>query len=149
MKDPYLLQRFVEAQAPVFEQVRAELQAGCKRSHWMWFIFPQVAGLGQSETARRFAISSLDEAAAYLRHPILGPRLRQCTALVNSIDADDIAGIFGAPDDLKFHSSMTLFGIAAHDAQDVDLFAAAISKYFDGEPDCGTLARLKTGSTIC
>jgi uncharacterized protein (DUF1810 family) len=113
MTDLYSLKRFVDAQAPVYEQVVAELRAGRKRSHWMWFIFPQFAGLGHSEMARRYAISSLDEAKAYLGHPVLGPRLRQCAALVNQVDGRSIEEIFGYPDNLKFQSSMTLFSRAA------------------------------------
>ena len=109
MNDPYDLQRFVDAQDPAFEQVCAELHAGRKRSHWMWFIFPQLKGLGHSETARKFAISSRQEAEAYLQHPILGPRLRRCTQLVTEVEGRSIEQIFGYPDDLKFHSSMTLF----------------------------------------
>ena len=113
--DNYNLQRFVEAQDPVFEQVRAELQAGQKQSHWMWFIFPQLRGLGRSATATRFAISSLAEAQAYGQHQILGPRLRECTRLVNGAERRSAREIFGYPDDLKFHSSMTLFAAAAPD----------------------------------
>jgi uncharacterized protein (DUF1810 family) len=137
--DPYNLQRFVAAQAPVYEQVRAELRAGRKQSHWMWFVFPQIAGLGRSETARRFAISSREEAEAYLQHPMLGTRLRECTRLVNGIDGRSIGEIFGSPDDLKFHSSMTLF---ARVAADNKVFNAALRKYFGGEPDPATLERL-------
>jgi uncharacterized protein (DUF1810 family) len=111
--DPYSLQRFLDAQAPVYERVLGELRAGRKRSHWMWFVFPQIAGLGQSEMARRYAISSLAEAKTYREHPVLGARLRDCTALVNQVDGRSIDEIFGYPDDLKFHSSMTLFARAA------------------------------------
>src|ERR1035438_1119774 len=117
--DNYNLQRFVEAQDPVFEQVRAELQAGQKQSHWMWFIFPQLRGLGRSATATRFAISSLAEAQAYGQHQILGPRLRECTRLVNGVERRSAREIFGYPDDLKFHSSMTLFAAAAPDEKKV------------------------------
>src|SRR5471030_3245804 len=102
MSDPYNLRRFVVAQAPVFAQACAELRAGSKRGHWMWFIFPQVAGLGHSETARRFAISSRAEAAAYLAHPILGPRLRECCLLATLVDGRSARQIFGTPDDVKF-----------------------------------------------
>jgi uncharacterized protein (DUF1810 family) len=136
---PFDLQRFVEAQAPIYEQVRAELRAGHKRSHWMWFVFPQIAGLGQSEMARRYAISSLVEAQAYLAHPVLGPRLRDCTGWVNSVEGRSIEDIFGHPDDLKFHSSMTLFARAAEDPV---IFDAALRKYFGGRSDRLTLARL-------
>jgi uncharacterized protein (DUF1810 family) len=141
MEDPYNLQRFVDAQDPVYEQVRAELRDGRKRSHWMWFVFPQIQGLGESVMAQRFAISSLAEASAYLRHPILGARLRECTQLVNLAEGHPIRHIFGYPDDLKFRSSMTLF---AHAAQDKEAFLAALRKYFDGEPDPLTQQRLPT-----
>lgn len=141
--DPYDLERFVEAQAPVFEQVRAELRQGRKRSHWMWFVFPQIAGLGRSEMARRFAISSRREAEAYLRHPVLGPRLRECTRLVNLVEGRPIERIFGAPDDLKFHSSMTLFAeIVTEVASDDGVFEEALRKYFGGKRDPATLERL-------
>jgi uncharacterized protein (DUF1810 family) len=111
--DPYDLQRFVAAQAAVYPEVLAELGAGEKRSHWMWFIFPQLAGLGRSATARRYALSSLAEARAYLAHPLLGARLRECTQLVNEVTGRSAAQIFGFPDELKFHSCMTLFAHAA------------------------------------
>ncbi len=139
MEDPYDLQRFVAAQAPVFDQVSGELLAGHKQTHWMWFIFPQIAGLGRSDTARRFAISSRGEAAAYLQHPLLGLRLRDCTRLVNRISGRSIGEIFGYPDDLKFHSSMTLF---ARVASDDEVFEEALRKYFAGKGDPATLERL-------
>jgi uncharacterized protein (DUF1810 family) len=139
MSDPYHLQRFVDAQNPVYGKVCAELRDGRKRSHWMWFIFPQIMGLGSSPLARKFAISSLAEAAAYLQHPILGPRLIECTRLVNLIEGRPIQQIFGYPDDLKFRSSMTLF---AHAAGENQLFVDALQKYFKGEFDPTTLARL-------
>jgi len=139
MSDLYDLQRFVDAQNPVYDRVRAELQEGRKRSHWMWFIFPQIAGLGSSPLARRFAISSLSEAAAFLEHPILGPRLAECTRLVNLIEGRSIEQIFGRPDDLKFRSSMTLFARASADNQ---VFVDALQKHFDGEFDPATLERL-------
>ena len=132
MNDPHDLQRFVDAQAPVFTQVCAELRAGGKRSHWMWFIFPQIRGLAHSETARRFAISSREEAEAYWKHAILGPRLRECTRLVNLIEVRSIGQIFGYPDDLKFRSSMTLF---AEVASDNPVFREALQKYFGEKPD--------------
>ena len=100
--DPFDLQRFVDAQAPVYERVRAELKNGRKQSHWMWFIFPQIAGLGHSAMARRYAISSLDEAKVYLAHPVLGPRLRECTRLVVQTDGRSAYEILGSPDDMKF-----------------------------------------------
>jgi uncharacterized protein (DUF1810 family) len=139
MNDPYDLQRFVHAQNPVFEQVCSELQKGRKRSHWMWFVFPQLRGLGASSMANKYGISSGDEADAYLCHPILGPRLRQCTRLVNLIEGSSIEEIFGYPDNLKFHSSMTLF---AQVAPENDVFAAALQKYFHAQLDRLTLDRL-------
>ena len=128
--DPYNLQRFVDAQDGVFEQVCAELREGRKRSHWMWFVFPQLKGLGHSLMAERFAISSLDEAEAYLDHPVLGPRLRECTQLVNQIDGSTVDRIFGYPDNLKFRSCMTLFAQVPADNQ---VFKDALEKYFGGE----------------
>src|SRR6188472_207148 len=112
MDDPYDLQRFVDAQNPVYHRVCSELRDGRKRTHWLWFVFPQLAGLGSSQPARKFAISSLAEATAYLAHPILGPRLVECTVLVNELEDRSIEQIFGYPDDLKFRSSMTLFAHA-------------------------------------
>ena len=140
MDDPHSLQRFVDAQASVYAQVCSELRDGRKRTHWMWFIFPQIKGLGHSEMATRFAITSLDEAHAYLEHPILGPRLGECTRLVNQVEGRSIEQIFGYPDDLKFHSSMTLFARAAPD--DEQVFDEALRKYFGGELDPATLERL-------
>lgn len=139
INDPYNLQRFVIAQDVVFEQVRKELQAGCKNSHWMWFIFPQISGLGHSPLAKKFAIVSLEEARAYLAHSILGPRLRECTQFVNAVEDRSIEQIFGYPDDLKFRSSMTLFAYATSDNQ---IFITALKKYFDGKFDEPTIARL-------
>jgi uncharacterized protein (DUF1810 family) len=139
MDDRFHLQRFVDAQQPVYETVLSELRGGRKRSHWMWFIFPQISGLGHSVTSQTFAVSSLAEAAAYLAHPVLGQRLRECAALVASIDGRSIAELFGHPDDLKFHSSMTLF---AHAAPQEPVFAACLQKYFGGQPDPQTLAHL-------
>ena len=132
---------FVTAQDSVYNDVRDELRAGRKQSHWMWFIFPQLAGLGHSATARLFAISSTEEAGAFLAHPLLGPRLRECTQLVNSIDGRSARQIFGDPDDLKFRSSMTLFASAAADNE---VFLEALRKYFAGEPDARTLDLLRT-----
>jgi uncharacterized protein (DUF1810 family) len=139
MNDPYRLQRFVDAQQAVYDTVRAELRAGLKRSHWIWFIFPQIAGLGHSAMAHAFAISSLDEARAYLQHPLLGPRLRECSALLAAIDGRPIAAILGHPDDAKFRSSMTLF---AHASDDNGVFLDCLQKYFSGHMDPLTLARL-------
>ena len=139
MDDPYDLQRFVDAQDTVYAQVNAELRAGRKRSHWMWYVFPQIEGLGESAMAQRFAISSLGEAQAYLRHPVLGERLRESTRLVNHVEGRPIEDIFGYPDVLKFRSSMTLFARAT---EDDDVFVEALRKYFDGEPDPQTLRRI-------
>jgi uncharacterized protein (DUF1810 family) len=133
------LERFVQAQDPVIDQVRRELRDGRKRSHWMWFVFPQLRGLGHSAMAQRYGIASLDEAAAYLRHPVLGPRLVECSELVNRVEGRSVHDIFGSPDDMKFHSSMTLFA-AARDAAPV--FQAALDKYFGGAADGSTTARL-------
>jgi uncharacterized protein (DUF1810 family) len=137
--DPYDLARFVAAQNPVYAQVRAELAAGCKKSHWMWFVFPQLEGLGASAMAQRYAICSLDEAAAYLAHLILGQRLRECVRLVNAVDGRSVRDIFGHPDDLKFRSSMTLF---AATAPQEPLFTQALQKYFAGAADPLTLEKL-------
>ncbi len=139
MSDPYDLQRFLEAQTPVYDEALAELRAGKKRSHWMWFIFPQVAGLGRSETAMFYAIRSLDEAAAYLQHPVLGPRLVECTELVNRVSGKTVQQIFGSPDDMKFRSCMTLF---AHVSAGSGVFENALQKYFAGKQDLLTLERL-------
>jgi uncharacterized protein (DUF1810 family) len=132
MNDPFSLARFVEAQCGVYPQVLAELRAGEKRSHWIWFIFPQIKGLGRSPLAVHFSIDSLEEAAAYARHPVLGPRLIECTELVNLVEGRTIGQIFGFPDDLKFRSSMTLFARAVPDS---GVFVDALNKYFDGLPD--------------
>lgn len=139
MDDPFKLQRFIDAQDPLYAQVCAELRDGRKRSHWMWFVFPQIQGLGTSATAQRFAISSLAEADAYLRHPVLGQRLRQATQYVNLVEGRSIEDIFGYPDYLKFHSSMTLFD---HAAIDKEPFAEAFRKYFHGQHDPLTLERV-------
>ena len=140
MSDPYDLQRFVNAQNAVFPEVCAELRSGRKETHWIWFVFPQLRGLGHSWMADRYGIASRDEAAAYLAHPILGPRLRECTRLVCLVEGRSIGQILDVPDDLKFRSCMTLFAQAA---QDENLFEDALQKYFDGEPDRLTLERLK------
>ena len=141
MTDPFHLERFVQAQEGVYQQACAELRQGRKRSHWMWFIFPQIQGLGSSSMAARYAISSREEAAAYLAHPLLGPRLRECTRLVNRVEGRTVADLFGYPDDLKFRSSMTLFAQATADNR---VFLDALQKYFAGEPDRLTVERLKT-----
>ena len=139
MDDPYNLRRFVEAQDPIYEAVLEELRSGLKTGHWMWFVFPQIAGLGFSSMARRFEIASVEEAGAYLEHPILGPRLRECTRLVSNIEGRTVRQIFGQPDDLKFRSSMTLFAKVARDDQ---IFEAALAKYGGGEHDPLTLGIL-------
>ncbi|RYF92636.1 MAG: DUF1810 domain-containing protein [Caulobacteraceae bacterium] len=133
------LDRFVQAQAGVWEQALAELTAGAKRSHWMWFVFPQIAGLGHSDMTRRYAIKDLAEARAYLAHPLLGPRLLACTAAMNRHQGRSATSILGQPDDVKFRSSMTLF--AAADPQE-PAFGEALARYFAGEADAATLARL-------
>ena len=137
--DPHDLERFVAAQAPVFGQVLEELGQGRKATHWMWFVFPQIAGLGLSAMSRRYAIASLEEAQAYLAHPVLGPRLRQCTGILLGIEGLSARAIFGSPDDMKLHSSMTLFARAAPEEA---LFGQVLDRYFDGKPDLATLERL-------
>lgn len=137
---PVDLDRFVQAQAAVLADVHRELGEGRKRSHWMWFVFPQIAGLGHSAMAGRYAIASLAEARAYLAHPTLGPRLIECTGLVVQIDGRSINQILGSPDDMKFRSSMTLFGLAAPDEP---TFRNALHKYFGGVPDIRTLELLE------
>lgn len=139
MSDINDLQRFVAAQALVYPRVVSELRAGRKQSHWMWFIFPQIEGLGFSAMAQKYAIGSRAEAVAYLDHPVLGPRLRECTRLVNAVDGKDIHAILGSPDDMKFRSSMTLFAKVVADNAD---FVAALHKYYNGELDAATIARL-------
>jgi uncharacterized protein (DUF1810 family) len=137
--DPHDLQRFVDAQSAVYANVCEELRDGRKRTHWMWFIFPQIAGLGRSAMAARFAIASREEAQAYFAHPVLGPRLSECTRLVMQVEGRTVEQIFGYPDDLKFQSCMTLF---AEVAPDSPLFRDALQKYFAGAPDDSTLDRL-------
>ena len=137
--DPYDLARFVAAQEPIYADALAELAAGRKRSHWMWFVFPQLEGLGASAMAQRYAIHSLAEARAYLAHPLLGARLRECVGLINNIEGRSAHEIFGSPDDLKFHSSMTLFAAAAPQEP---LFGEALHKYFADRRDPLTLAKL-------
>jgi len=151
MDHPYDLARFVTAQEEVYARVLAELAAGHKRSHWMWFIFPQLEGLGSSPTARHYAIRSLAEARAYLAHPLLGARLRECTALVNGLEDTSAEALFGYPDCLKFRSSMTLFAHAAGEADDApgveSAFSTALRKYFSGEEDSLTRERLRACGT--
>jgi uncharacterized protein (DUF1810 family) len=132
------LNRFVDAQESVYPRVVAELAAGRKQSHWMWFIFPQAAGLGFSMMAQRYAIGSRAEATAYLAHPVLGPRLLECTRLVLGVSGKTIHDILGSPDDIKFRSSMTLFEAASKQA----VFGEAIDRYYEGQRDPATLAIL-------
>ena len=137
--DPYDLQRFVDAQANVYDQVSAELRMGRKRTHWMWYVFPQLRGLGFSAMANRYGIGSIDEARAYLAHPVLGPRLLACTRWVLATQNRSANEIFGSPDDHKFRSSMTLF---AHASPETTEFRDALARFFGGEEDPLTLARL-------
>jgi uncharacterized protein (DUF1810 family) len=139
MPDPYDLKRFLDAQAGAIDAVRAELGRGRKASHWMWFVFPQIRGLGSSAMAQRYAISSLDEARAYAAHPVLGARLVECAALVLAVETRSVREIFGTPDDLKFHSSMTLFARAAPDEP---VWRRALEKFFAGREDAATLKRI-------
>lgn len=139
MDTDYDLQRFVDAQHDVYATALAELRAGRKRSHWMWFVFPQLEGLGRSGMAQRYAIRSADEAAAYLAHPVLGKRLRECASAVAMHEDRDVDQIFGEPDNMKFHSSMTLF---ADVAPDEAIFQACLDRFFGGEPDHATIERL-------
>jgi len=138
--DPYNLQRFIDAQASTYERARSELLRGRKVSHWMWFVFPQIRGLGRSAMAEKYAISSIDEARAFLAHPALGRRLFECTRLVNEIEGKSLEEIFGYPDDLKFRSSMTLFAQAAPNEE---LFREALRKYCNSDDDPMTLERLR------
>jgi uncharacterized protein (DUF1810 family) len=136
LADEYNLQRFLDAQNHVYDAVLGELRAGRKSSHWMWFIFPQITGLGHSGMAEKFAMTSLEEAKAYLQHRILGPRLRECTQLVLNMEGRSAEEIFSSPDNLKFRSCLTLFMTATTDNK---IFKDALLKYFDGKPDTVTL----------
>ena len=140
-QDPFRLERFVTAQAGAHDSALAELKAGCKRSHWMWFVFPQAQGLGQSATARLYAIGSLDEARAYLAHPILGSRLRSATEAATTAPAASLRALFGSPDDLKFVSSMTLFSLAADDPGP---FQKALEHWNGGARDARTLELMRS-----
>lgn len=133
------LSRFVEAQATAYQTALAELRRGRKASHWMWFVFPQIQGLGSSPTARFYAIADLAEARAYLDHPVLGPRLLEVVAAINALPGDDAHAVFGSPDDLKLRSCLTLFQAVAPDEP---AFRQALAKYFGGAPDPRTLERL-------
>ena len=137
--DRYRLERFVSAQNRIYPQVVSELRSGIKTSHWIWFIFPQIRGLGRSPVSVEYAISSREEAAAYLQHPVLGLRLKECTQLVLDVEGRSAEEIFGSPDDMKFRSSMTLF---AQVSPDDDIYARALQQYFGGAPDQLTLDRL-------
>lgn len=139
MPDEFDLQRFVDAQGPVWDRVLAELRRGRKAGHWMWFVFPQIAGLGSSPTARAYALSGLDEARAYLAHPVLGPRLREAAQLAADVPEGDASEVFGYPDDLKLRSSMTLFARAGDGSAGDAVFTAVLDRYFDGDPDARTL----------
>jgi uncharacterized protein (DUF1810 family) len=139
MADPFNLSRFLAAQDPVLPQVRIELQSGRKRTHWMWYIFPQLEGLGRSAMSQRFAVRSLEEARSYRAHPILGPRLIECTGLVNAVESRSANQIFGDPDDLKFHASMTLFAMAQPEER---AFSEALRKYFRGASHRPTIEKL-------
>ncbi len=144
MDDPYNLERFVNAQnaSGTYDRAIGELRRGQKTSHWMWFVFPQIAGLGQSPTSRMFAISSLEEAKAYLQHPVLGARLIECATIVASAQAATAEQIFGQIDAQKLHSSMTLFLRADPDEP---VFQRVLDLYFDGTPDAATDARCESG----
>jgi len=137
MGDPFDLQRFVAAQEGAIEAARDELRAGRKRSHWMWFVFPQLKGLGVSSTAQFYGIASLAEARAYLAHPLLGPRLRECCALMLAVPGQSAHDILGSPDDLKLRSCLTLFSLAAPQEP---VFAQALQRFYAGEPDPRTIA---------
>jgi uncharacterized protein (DUF1810 family) len=144
MADPWRLDRFVTAQdrGGTYQRALAELRRGAKTSHWMWFVFPQIAGLGSSAMAREYAISSADEARAYLAHPVLGPRLLECAQVVAGTAGRSAEAIFGSVDALKLRSSVTLFAAAAADDGDAPVFRAVLDQYFGGVPDEATVARL-------
>jgi uncharacterized protein (DUF1810 family) len=139
MSDPHDLQRFVDAQQSIYDRALAELNAGHKQSHWMWFIFPQIAGLGHSDMARRYAIKDADEATAYLEHPLLGPRLEQCAQALLAHAERPARQILGSPDDMKLRSSMTLFAAVAPERE---TFQAVLDAFFAADPDSATLSRL-------
>lgn len=142
MADPFDLERFVQAQDAVMDDVRRELRAGRKRTHWMWFVFPQLRALGRSATAQHYGISSLAEARAYMAHPVLGPRLTECAELVLAVQERSAHDIFASPDDMKLRSCMTLFAAAA---PDIPTFDAVLRTYFDGVPDARTTELLAAG----
>jgi len=138
MSDPFDLQRFVDAQRSTYDQALSELRAGQKRTHWMWFVFPQIAGLGRSGMAQRFALAGLDEARAYVAHPVLGPRLVECARALTDLDVDDPVQVMGSIDAQKLHSSMTLFARAAPDQP---VFRQVLDHYFAGAEDDATTSR--------
>ncbi len=142
MADPFHLERFVQAQDAVIEDVRRELRAGRKRTHWMWFVFPQLRGLSSSPTAQYYALASLAEAQAYVAHPLLGSRLIECSELVRAIQGRSAREVFGSPDDLKLRSSMTIFAAAC---PETPVFAEVLRQYFGGEPDPLTIDLLAKG----
>lgn len=145
MTHSHHLDQFVQAQAPVYDTVLAELRSARKRTHWMWFVFPQITGLGHSAMAQHYAIENLEEARAYLAHPVLGERLRECTCIMAAIDGKTADDIFGFPDNRKFHSSLTLFSIAAGGAS---IFEQCLLKYFGGNQDLLTLEKLKEQGSL-
>ena len=142
--DPFDLGRFLDAQRPTYDAALAEIRRGRKHTHWMWFVFPQLAGLGHSSTSRRYAIHGLEEARHYLAHPMLGPRLGECAEALLEIHGLTASEIFGAPDDLKLRSSMTLFAAAAGPGS---AFDRVLERYFGGEPDQRTLELLRQSGT--
>lgn len=142
MPDPYQLDRFVTAQANTYERALEELQTGSKRSHWMWFVFPQIAGLGHSDMAKRYAIASPDEARAYLHHPVLGPRLETCATALLAWRDRSARNIMGSPDDMKLRSSMTLFAAVAPERE---VFSQVLEAFFNGEADSRTLQLMAAG----
>ena len=137
---PPVLDRFLQAQEPVWARVLAELRTGKKRTHWMWFVFPQFKGLGHSDMATRYAIQSFAEAQAYLAHPVLGGRLLECCQILLELETSSALDVFGTPDDLKLHSSITLFGKAS---PEISVFEALLQKYFGGLPDTRTVELIK------
>ncbi|MGY1884188.1 MULTISPECIES: DUF1810 domain-containing protein [unclassified Blastococcus] len=139
MSDPFDLRRFLDAQAQTYDQALAELRAGAKRTHWMWFVFPQISGLGRSGMAQRFALSGLDEARAYLAHPVLGRRLVECARVLTALDTADPDAVLGPVDAQKLRSSMTLF---AHAAPDQPVFREVLDHYFGGAEDEATTSKL-------
>jgi uncharacterized protein (DUF1810 family) len=138
--DPYDLSRFVQAQERIYDRVLAELKSGQKRSHWMWFIFPQIDGLGHSATTKHYSIKNVEEARQYLEHPVIGKRLLECSETVLAVEGRSVSEIFGYPDDLKLRSSMTLFASVAESGS---VFERVLEKYFQGQGDPSTLQILK------